>query len=126
MPSPGGRRSRTTGRSPRSASARATARPRPDAPPLTITTRGSGRDTANLLDEPAARPAGQIGDDDGLATPAGEGGRLGKIDGGVVAALDEHVGPQPFQRRDRGVLVEDLDGVDAVERGEQLGPVDRR
>lgn len=45
------------------------------------------------------------------------------IGGRVVAALDEHIGMQRPNDRERRVLWEDDHGVDALERGEHVGAV---
>ena len=54
--------------------------------------------------------------------PSRHHGLLGQLRGAVVAAFDEDVGAQPSSAA-RRVLVEHDDGVDAVERAEQGGPV---
>src|SRR3712207_4341395 len=87
---------------PCSATAAATAAPRPDEPPVT-TTVPSGRNPASpvaeempvssadtrdgLLDDPGRGPPGDIGNDDGTAAPLGEHGRLRQLGRGVVPAL---------------------------------------
>src|SRR4051794_37737492 len=121
----GGLRSSTTGVPPASSTAPATAAPSPEAPPVTITVPVSSADGTQrgLLDQSGTRFPVDERQDDRLAAPALEHGRLGQLAAGVVAALGPHVRAQALERVGRRVLVEDEDGIDAPQRAEDRGAV---
>src|SRR3954471_3438646 len=121
----GGLTSSTTGVPPAASTAAATAAPRPDAPPVTITVPSSSADGTQrgLLDQSGTGLAVDERQDDGLAAPALEDGGFGQRAAGVVAALRPHVGPQALERGDRRVLLEDEHGVDAAQRAQDRGAV---
>src|SRR4051812_29404058 len=66
---------------------------------------------------------GRQRDDDDVAPPAAD---IGGTDDGtlvVVAALYENVGPQRPDQLQGGVLLEEHDEIDHLERGEHIGPL---
>src|SRR3954463_9154849 len=118
MSSSGGLTSSTTGVPPWSATARATAAPRPEAPPVTMTVPRSGEVPSagtgdGLLDELGGRAPGHVRHEHDAAAPGGQGLRLRQVGARVVAALDPDVRTQALQRPRRLVLFEDQDGVHA-------------
>src|SRR3954453_1944932 len=121
----GGLRSSTTGVPPAASTAAATAAPRPDAPPVTITVPESSADgtQGGLLDQSGAGLAVDERQDDGLPAPLLEDGGFGQVAAGVVAALRPHVGAQPRERGGRRVLLEDEHRVDAPQRAQGGGAV---
>src|SRR4051794_11961040 len=139
-PSSGAARSSTTGVPPAAATLAATARPSPEAPPVTITVPSatgallvvsagavavgvSDGMQRGLLDESGGGAALDERQDDRAAAPLGEDGRLGQVGDGVVAALDPDVGSQLAQDLDGRVLLEEHDVIDAAQRGEHGGAV---
>src|SRR3954451_770403 len=122
-PLSGSRRSRTTGVPPAPATAAATAAPRPDAPPVTMTVPRSDRTGGGLLEQSGAGAA--LEERQQLDAPAPSGDHLGLRQVGdlVVAALRPDVGSQALEQPDGRVLVEDHDLVDAAQRAQDRGAV---
>src|SRR3954470_6910205 len=116
-PSSGSLRSSTTAVPPASRTARAVAAPRPDAPPVTITVpRPSGGRINHPFDQAGARASRDVREHKRLAAPRGDELGLGQLGARVVPALDPHVRAEPVQDRLGRVLVEDGNGVHALER----------
>src|SRR5215218_743908 len=113
-PSAGDLTSSTTGVPPSSATAAATAAPRPDEPPVTMTVPRPSADTGHL-DQPGGGSAGDVRHDDGAPTPLGQGRGLRQLGDRVVPALDPDVRLQRPQDRPRVVLLEDGHGIHAAQ-----------
>src|SRR5690242_15714680 len=122
-PLAGGARSRTTGTPPASCTAWATASPRPDDPPVTMTVPSSDAMDGGPLEDSCARLALQEREQDDLAAPPGQHARLGQLAVGVVGALGPDVRTQALEHRRGRVLVEDHHAVDAAQRPQDGGAV---
>src|SRR6187549_92319 len=115
MPS-AGRRSKPTAVPSSRSTASATARPSPEAAPVTIVVPISALATrAHLLDQPRRRAALQVGQDRDPSAPGGDRLRLGQLAGLVVAALRPDIGLQQPQGLVGDRLVEDRDLVDTAQ-----------
>lgn len=76
---------------------------------------------AQALDDRCGGLPGSQRNDDALAAPAANLGSTDDAVGGVIATLDDDIGAESGDEIERRVLVEDDDGVDGLEPGENIG-----